>query len=279
MNGNSVYMAAFDDLIKDASSARFLYAVIGKIFTREIIMTKDGTLESYGFGDIDEETGEKIPGFRLKAQGGLFEAIKAVLEDLIVNRGTFKDIRVTGNSVFGAVDGNGNLVGNIEFFGKITAKNGSTFEGKITAGEIEATNITVNGTVAPGTDFVLKSNNNTVRGYLSSVPVKEILTYAKGTCRVNVMFPPLPSTEGTNGGKYKITVADKKGNGETVIRDWTDYSGSSATVSIDVTLKYNPTKVRLYMDTRDAGGPVSYMQINTIFELRCEDNPGILGAF
>jgi len=69
----ALYIAAFDDLLEGAPGATFLYAIIGKIFTRHIIMTQDGVIESSGFNGADGG----VNGFRFSAASGLLEAIGA----------------------------------------------------------------------------------------------------------------------------------------------------------------------------------------------------------
>jgi len=46
---SALYIVTFGDLLANVTGARFLYAIIGKIFMREIIMTDDGVIESSSF--------------------------------------------------------------------------------------------------------------------------------------------------------------------------------------------------------------------------------------
>jgi len=231
-------------------------AFIDSLFARNIEIEYGGSIKTQGFTDRNGST----PGFKLVYEKvgnlltGLIEANNIKTKDMNAIGGIFNSINVTGES---------------------------TFSGTITAGIIKAAAISVDGSsVRSGNSFILKSNNNLVRSYLSTVPIKEILTYATGTCRIVLLFPVLPSNQGINAGKYKITKANVNNSGETIIIDWTDYMQSTVLIPVyPITLDLNPTKINLYLDTRDLGGQQLPVQINATFELRCADDPGILMAF
>jgi hypothetical protein len=106
MSSSALYLTAMDDLLEGAPGATFLYAIIGKIFTRHIVMTKDGVIESEGFKGVDGN----VPGFKFSAANGLLEANGAIFNKATVrghveadsgtfNNGVFTNITVTGKSI------------------------------------------------------------------------------------------------------------------------------------------------------------------------------------
>jgi len=118
---SALYIAAMDDLLEGAPNATFLYAIIGKIFTRHIVMTQDGMIESSGFDGVNGQT----PGFRFSAINGLLEAIGAKFRELTVRGGTFDevtaiDLKVTNGNFSGInadairISGDSSFSGNID---------------------------------------------------------------------------------------------------------------------------------------------------------------------
>jgi hypothetical protein len=93
LTDSSLYMVAFDDLLAGAPGATFLYAIIDKIFTRQIEIKGDGWIKSEGFMGVDGG----VNGFRFSALDGLLEAIGAKFRDLVVNGGTFNSVNVNGH--------------------------------------------------------------------------------------------------------------------------------------------------------------------------------------
>ena len=82
----SAYTAAMKDFLESGSENAFLFAFIGKLFTKHIVMAAPGIIESDGFAGA----GGDVPGYRFTAANGLLEAIEAV----------FKNITILGNSHF-----------------------------------------------------------------------------------------------------------------------------------------------------------------------------------
>jgi len=218
-------------------------AFITNLFTHNIQVYPNGSINVQGFTSRDGAA----KGFLLDGASGLIETNNIRTKDMDAYGGTFNSITVTGDSTFN--------------------------------GTLNALNVKITGTIASGRQFILKSNNNFIRAYTNLLPVKEIMTYAKGSCMIKLLFPET-HFYGLNQGKYKIILANMDNNVTRIARDWTIYNNSLIIIP-DVPLDlFSPTRILLYLDTRDTGGdPVSFIQVNSTFELWCKEDPGILGAF
>ena len=181
-------------------------------------------------------------------------------------------IRWNGNAEFNNVTVRGHIEANSGFF-----------TGTLRAGEILVT-----GTVNSGTAHLLRGNSVPVEvraeaGWISAGYeglLKEIRTLAKGTCLLRLTFPKVaPARIGDiNRGNIRITINDVNLSGY----EWyfIDTSSGSITLNIpNIPLNQNINTVRLY-GTPYVGGNALPPQsvINTIFELRCAQDPAFLGA-
>jgi hypothetical protein len=86
------YTAAMKDFLESGSDNAFLFAFIGKLFTKHIIMAAPGIIESDGFQGVNGN----VNGYRLTAANGLLEAIGAILKSINVNDGVFNNMTVEG---------------------------------------------------------------------------------------------------------------------------------------------------------------------------------------
>jgi hypothetical protein len=264
---SALYIAAFDDLLEDAPSARFLTAIVGTIFTRHIEMTGDGEIRSKGFDNINSG----VNGFRFTAKDGLLQAIGARFRE-----GTFDSITVTGDSTFSGMlqAATGRFTGHIEadsgyFKGRIEASEG------FFKGTLEAKDIVINGQITQGTDNLIRANNKaeefSVNGGTSDV-LKELKTAARGTAtiRIGIWFYASNSTANLAEFGYRIIV-----NG--VAGTWLVPTGMAQTIrnyDHNITLTENINTIGIQLKTPSAGGTAQIR--NTTFELRCKEKPGLL---
>jgi hypothetical protein len=209
-------------------------------------------------------TGPKIgePQFILQADG-TFKAIDAVLSGHVEAKSGIFHGRVEAEEGY--------------FKGRIEAGEGF-FKGTI-SGTLDGRNLVTSGNVTAGTAYVLRSNNNalilqgnSVSGELSeTIPLKTIRTFATGTCRLRILFPS--DSKANNRGYFKVVV-----NGN-VAHDWEQVNGSNNYYQQDINLRSagdtSGSTIELYM--KKVSQSVNYYDfINTTFELRCAENPGLL---
>ena len=165
----------------------------------------------------------------------------------------------------------------IDFDGNVEFNNGK-FRGRIEAGEIQANYIKATGIVSSGTQYILRSNNtlsiidSVNGGWIASTfdaVAKEIRTLARGSCTIRLRFPLVGSASSSNRniGSYKIVVND------TTVRDWTSYSTNTDIDIPDVPLPNEVNLIKLYDAPSTAGNITSFGFYNSIFELRCSQDP------
>jgi hypothetical protein len=149
-------------------------------------------------------------------------------------------------------------------------------------GELQARYIRITGSISSGTQFILRSNNSLAAlygqnaGWVSATymaVLKEIRTLARGSCLLRLRFPTVGNTNVTNinMGTYRIMVND------TVIRDWTNYTVDINIDISNVSLPNNVNTISLY--GRPAINQLFVPSFfNSIFELRCAQDPGFLAV-
>jgi len=148
-------------------------------------------------------------------------------------------------------------------------------------GLLQARYIRVTGDVSSGTQYILRSNNtlSIIDSYGGSwiaatfdAVAKEIRTLAHGSCTVRLRFPTVASASmnNRNVGSYKIVVND------TIIVDWTNYSTNVDIDIPNVPLPNEVNVVKLYGAPSTAGNITSFGFYNSIFELRCNQDPAFL---
>ncbi|MCL2186818.1 MAG: hypothetical protein FWB86_13350 [Treponema sp.] len=155
------------------------------------------------------------------------------------------------------------------------------FNNGVFRGELQARYIRATGSVSSGIQYILRTNNtlSIIDSYESWIAAtfeavaKEIRTLAKGSCTIRLRFPTIasPSMGNRNVGSYKIVVND------TIIRNWTSYTTNIDIDISNVSLPNEINTVKLYGEPSPAGNLTSFGFYNSIFELRCAQDPGFLG--
>ena len=232
-------MAAMDDLLKDAPGATFLYAIIGKIFTRELMIDDNGYLESANYSEINK-TGYLMNASGIKIYNGVIEIgskVNNVYQGIIID-GVNKEIR---SSNFSSQNKTGWKLfpdGSVEFNSGLF-RGGGVFGGALAAGSISVTDTAV---TAGAGQYLLKSNNNAIildystRGVMDQLPLKVMRTVASGQCVLRLTFPYLSSMN--NDGFYMVKVNGVVKNTPTT-GNWTGYAVTNAAIIRDITIPLN----------------------------------------
>jgi len=198
------------------------------------------------------------------------EAAKALCEYLAMkdpNLGTL--LHLAGYNKTGRIEADeGYFHGRIEadegyFHGHIEALSG-TF-----SGELNAQFINIGGTVAAGTNYVIRSNNSPIvkiPGY-STGTVKELVTAARGTATVRVTIRLGTPPNQNQGATYSVQL---RVNGSTAATLTPGTGFTSYTHEENITLNQEVNIISLYYTT------ASENTIFSTFELRCTENPRFL---
>jgi hypothetical protein len=220
------------------------------------------------------------PGVFSYILAGKIMAMEATITTLMstllqVNNAIFGGPRFTLGPQ-GLVDNGSNLNGfKLGADGKLLASNG------IFSGELQARYINITGSVSSGTQYILRSNNSLVALYSQNISwitatylgvAKEIRTLAKGSCTIKLRFPLVgsASTSNVNVGRYAIYV-----NGSEVVS--LRYYQIDTDMYHDISLPNDVNTISLY-GVPESNQMVLFGFFNTVFELRCSQDPGFLAV-
>jgi len=163
--------------------------------------------------------------------------------------------------------------GDVEF-------NSGVFRAELAARQIRITG-TVSSPAAGENGYLLRSNSmaSIIQPVSTRFPtayegvLKEISTPAKGTCSIRIKFPTIVGID--NCGYYRVEVNEVTLPAHNSVQ----FDATSADVIINiynVPLSADVNFIRLYGRPLSGGGVSSYVVINTLFELRCAQAPGLL---